>query len=140
MLLFSIERRIVDREHDPQADAPVVTLTTNFVSLGNRAVNGPVVKAATSEDSFFAWADVWRAVSRNLSDVTREHVLTPFPYVAGHVVNAKLVGGFLRDGLSVIAVLAVVPGHILNVVAAAKAEIVAPVGAAAGGVFPLCLA
>src|SRR4051794_23299065 len=66
-------------------------------------------------------------------------IVTPFPYVARHIVNTELVWRFLTDGLSVIALSAVVPGYRIDVVAAAEREAVLPVLAAAGSILPFSL-
>src|SRR5262245_4489882 len=99
-------------------------------------MNGPVVKTAAAQHAFVRGSSVGRPVAWNIRDVGREGVLAPFPDVSGHVVEAKLIGGFLRHGLSVVAMPAVVPRDGLDVVAAAEAEAAGPMRAPTSGIFP----
>jgi hypothetical protein len=56
---------VADREHDPEADTPVVGPTTNFVPFGYRAVYRPIMKAAAPKDAFRSQTEERVAVSRN---------------------------------------------------------------------------
>src|SRR4051812_40301641 len=95
----------------------------------------PVVKAAPAEDAVGAGISIAAPVPRNLRDVRRVGVLTPLPDVAGHVVQAELIRGLLRDRMRV-AVSPAVPGYGVDVVAAAEPISVAPVATAPGRVLP----
>lgn len=113
-------------------------MAPDLVALGHRAMNRPVVKTAPTKDAVGAGIAVGAAIPRNLRNVWCEGILTPLPNVAGHVVQAELIRRLLRDRMRV-AIPAAIPSDGVDVVAAAEAKSVAPVGAASGGILPLGL-
>src|SRR5262245_3005327 len=103
----------------------------NLIALRDGAVDCPIVEASAAKDSFRTFAEIGTPIRRDSRDVLREGVLTPLPDVARHVVDAQLVRGLLRNLMGVIAPSPVVPSHKVDVVAAAEAEPVSPMGTAA---------
>ena len=101
-------------------------------------MHGPIVKTPTSQHALTTLANKRASIRRNLLDVSRKGVLTPFPDVDGHVIGAKLVRCLLRYLVGVIApTCGVVTKRPVDVVAAAVAKAVTPVRASARRVFPL---
>ena len=67
--------------------------------------------------------------------VTAVPVLTPFPNVACHVIDAEFVGLFCFHGMRLVVAIAFIPCHVVNAAAAAVLRVAALV-AAAGSKFP----
>src|SRR5262249_56482453 len=121
------------------SDAAVVIPVLDLIAFRDGAMNGPVVKAPATEDAFLACSIRRTTVSRNCTDICRIGVLAPFPDVSRHIVEAKLVWGLLGHLMGVVTASSVVPRHAVDVVAAAEADPVPPMGAAARRVLPLGL-
>src|SRR5262249_2385123 len=102
-------------------------------------MNGPVVKAPATEDAFLACSIRRTTVSRNCTDICRMGSRPPSPDVPRLTVEAKWVWGLLGHLMGGVTASSVVPRHAVDVVAAAEAEPVPPMGAAARRVLPLGL-
>jgi hypothetical protein len=91
------------------------------------------MKTAAAKNTLFSFTFKSVSIVGNLLHVPRKRVLTPFPDVPGHVEEAELVRQFLCNIVGVIATLAVIPGHEVNVIAAAITKSVLPVRSTACG-------
>ena len=129
--------RRTSRDCQPKPDAPIVVVLRNLVALRHCAVNRPIVKAPTPKNSFGSWANQSRTIHGDAADVSSEDVLAPFPDISGHVIDTELVGRLHANWLRVIAVLAIVPGHGVNVVTSAEPKTVRPEGTTPSRVLPL---
>jgi len=132
----ALSPRMHARQHQSEANATIMAHAIDRVALGNCAVNCPIVEAHAAQHALVSLANIGAAVCGNVGNFRREAVLTPFPNIAGHVVNAEFIRRLLSDRLRAVAVPPVIPSHLVDVVAATEAKSVSPVGTAASRVLP----
>ena len=72
-----------------------------------------------------------------IAAVVPKPVLTPLPYIATHVINAKLVSFLSFHRVEVVATIAIIPCHFFNIVATAVLSMLALV-AATSSELPFC--
>src|SRR5437762_909327 len=99
-------------------------------------MNRPVVITAATKHSVKTISDIRGAIGGGVDFIPRKTVLTPFPHVAAHVVNAKLIWPFPSDFMRLIAAVTFVPRNRVDVIAAAEVKIIGPMYSASRGVFP----
>src|SRR6185295_4853427 len=85
------ERSRLTREHQPESNASVMSIRNNSIAPRHCAVQIPVVVTATAQPPFLTGTFVRGPIARNGIKRIRTNILTPFPDVAGHVVNPQLV-------------------------------------------------
>src|SRR5689334_10812005 len=110
-------------------------LVPNFISFEHGTVHRPIMKTAATEHAVGTRTCECRAIRGELSDVPRESVLAPLPYVARHVVKAELIRSLQRHRLRVIAVLAVVPRDGVDILTTTESKAVTPERASTSGVL-----
>src|SRR5437773_4446173 len=66
-------------------------LPVDLVSLRDRSVHSPIVKASSAQRAFRAVPAIRTAVLGQVIDFGGVHILAPLPNVAGHVVKADLI-------------------------------------------------